>query len=154
MFAATVNAQNIFLTGHDMLLHNGQAGYDLVVLDYLRNNSEPRATYTIGVIGSGAGSWGWSTGANPPGGYPAATYYNTTNLDSNPVLQAMACSHDLLIILSHTSCGGCDLTTAGSNIINSQMSARILNAFNAGMDLWANSGPPSRPTTTSCRPTS
>lgn len=140
--AATQSARagNIFLTGHDMLLHQGQQGYDIVVLDYLRNGSEPAATYSIAVIGSGAGGWAFSSFSQTPTGYPAATYYDTALLDGDPALQTAAVGHDLLIILSHTSCGGCDLTTIGSNVINGQMAGIIASAFNTGMDLWANSG--------------
>jgi hypothetical protein len=43
------------------------------------------------------------------------------------------------VILSHESCGGCDLNTAGSAEINSNAAA-IATAFDAGMDVWANAG--------------
>ncbi len=128
---------NIFLTGHDMLYHQGQMGYDKVVLDYLRDGSELPATYTIGVIGSGGGYFGFSSFVT---GYPSATYYSTVDLDSDPALQTAALQNDVVIILSHSSCGGCGLTSAGSAIINSQMTAQIHDRFNAGMDLWVNSG--------------
>jgi hypothetical protein len=146
-------AGNIYFTGHDTLLHDGQTGYDQVILDYLRGAGTtgeiPAANYSIGVIGSNAGFWGWSnvgvfndrgTGPNVPPGYLSTTYYSTVDLDGNAALQATALSHDGLIILSHTSCGGCDLSTAGSDVINTQMMAGITAAFNAGMDLWVNSG--------------
>ena len=146
-------AGNFFATGHDVLLHDGQSGYDEVILDYLRGAGTggeiAKASYSIGVIGSNVGFWGWTnvpgfddrgTGANTPPGYMSTTYYDTALLNGNPVLQAAALSHDALIILAHTSCGGCDLSTVGSAIINGQMTAGIAAAFNAGMDLWAMSG--------------
>lgn len=151
--AHSAMAGNICLTGHDVLLHDGQRGYDEVILDYLRGAGTageiPRASYSIGVIGSNVGSWGWfnvpgfndrGTGPNVPPGFLSTTYYDTAALDLNPALQAAALSHDVLVILSHTSCGGCDLSTAGSAVINTQMAAGITAAFNAGMDIWAISG--------------
>jgi hypothetical protein len=141
-------AGNFYTTGHDVLLHNGQNGYDDVILDYLRGAGTggeiAKASYSIGVIGSGVGFWNWSsgpkTGLNVPPGYLSTTFYNTTTLAGNPILQAAALSHDALVILSHSSCGGCDLSTAGSDMINAEMAAGIATAFNAGMDLWAISG--------------
>jgi len=146
-------AGNFYATGHDVLLHDGQSGYDEVILDYLRGAGTAgeiaKASYSIGVIGSNAGFWGWSsvggsndrgTGPNNPVGYLSTTFYDTAALDGNAALQAAALSHDALVILSHTSCGGCDLSTAGSVVINTQMAAGIATAFNAGMDLWAISG--------------
>lgn len=151
--ASAVGAGNICLTGHDVLLHDGQRGYDEVILDYLRSvgttGEIPRASYTIGVIGSDIGSWGWTnvgssndqgTGANVPPGFEFTTFYDTADLDSDPALQAAALSNDALVILSHTTCGGCDLSDAGSAVINTQMTAGITNAFNLGMDLWVLSG--------------
>ncbi len=151
--ASIARGGNIYLTGHDILLHDGQEGYDEVILDFLREagtpNEIPRANYDIGVIGSDVGSWGWTnvpdfndrgTGPNVPPGFESTTFYNTIDLNGNAALQAAALSHDVLVILSHTSCGGCDLTNEGSNVINTQMAAGIASAFNVGMDLWVNTG--------------
>jgi hypothetical protein len=153
LFMTNAMAGNFYATGHDVLLHDGQNGYDEVILDYLRGAGTPgeipEASYSIAVIGSNVGFWGWTnvpgfsdkgTGANTPPGYASTTFYDTAALDGNAALQAAALSHDLLIILSHTSCGGCDLSTAGSAVINTQMAAGIAAAFNSGMDLWAMSG--------------
>ena len=137
---ATTAQGNIVLTGHDTLLHSGQDGYDLVMLDYLRDGSEAAATYTIGVIGSNAGFWRFSSGTSAPVGYPIATYYDTNDLDGNGALQDAAVANDLLIINAHVSCGGCDLTTEGSAVINTQMTGKILARFNQGMDLWVETG--------------
>jgi hypothetical protein len=151
--ASNALAGNFCTSGHDTLLHTGQRGFDLVILDYLRGAGTPgeipAANYSLSVIGSNVGNWGWSntggfnnraTGPNTPLGYLSTTYYDTAALNGNPVLQAEALSHSGLVVLSHTSCGGCDLSTAGSAVINTQMAAGITAAFNAGMDLWAGSG--------------
>lgn len=159
--AATVQAGSVYLTGHDTLLHAGQNGYDTVILNWLRGagtSSEiAAASYDIAVVGSGAGSASFTgqvpdaiTGVEPAGtiastgraipltgaisGYASATYYHATSADWTSVL-----SKDLLIILSHTSCGGCDISDADVLAINAQ-SAAIATAFNAGMDIWGNSG--------------
>ncbi len=141
-------AGNIYLNGHDILLHDGQAGYDSVILDYLRcagtPDETPAASYSIAVLGSGVGQWGWSDvpGFNDQGskpGYASTTYYDTNDLISSTVSWATVLSHDVLVILSHTSCGGCDMDSAGVAEINAN-SAAISTAFNGGMDLWVNSG--------------
>lgn len=152
--AGPVQANNIYLTGHDVLLHSGQSGYDEVILDFLRGvgtmDEIAKADTDIAVVGSGVGSAAFTGGSNFAGsaasgsaiplvgtlaGYGSATYFKTgTGLDWPDIL-----SRDILIILSHTSCGGCDLSTAGSDEVNS-MSAAIEAAFDAGMAIWANSG--------------
>ena len=144
--AGVANAGAIYLTGHDVLLHGGQNGYDAVILDFLRG-ADPEAGYSISVVGSGVGDTfgslnAFSGGTNFTGagsgtvipavgtlaGYGTATYYTTgTGLDWSTILAA-----DALVILSHEDCGGCDLTDAGSMEINDQ-SAAITTAFNAGM---------------------
>lgn len=137
--AGSAFAGNIYITGHDVLLHSGQNGYDDVVLDFLRDGT-PTGSYSIGVIGSGVGFWAFTGGGQVKAGYGGTTFYNTNALNGNAALQVAAVSHDVLIILSHTSCGGCDLSTAGSTVINTQMAAAITSAFNSGMDLWVNAG--------------
>lgn len=144
---------NIYLTGHDVLLHGGQNNYDAVILDFLRGagtSSEiVKADYDIAVVGSGvgfanfsgaSGFTGLASGSAIPltgtlSGYGSATYFKTgSGLDWTDIL-----SRDALVILSHTNCGGCDLSTPGSNEINAQ-SADIATAVNAGMDIWGLSG--------------
>lgn len=139
----------IYLTGHDVLLHGGQNGYDAVILDYLRDGAA-KSGYNIAVVGSsGVGSARFSGGVSIPGlangaaisligttlsGYAGATFYDAGTANWTDVLKA-----DALVILSFTNCGGCSLTTAGSSAINSN-SAAIATAFNAGMDIWGLSG--------------
>lgn len=139
-------AGSIYLTGHDTLLHDGAEGYDNVILDFLRGAGTgteiAKASYDIAVLGSNVGFWGWSDvpgfgdeGTKP--GYASTTFFNVNTLDDAG--WGTALSADVLVILSHTSCGGCDLDDAGVIAINAR-SAQIATAFNAGMDIWGNSG--------------
>jgi hypothetical protein len=148
-------AGNIILTGHDVLLHSGQHGHDGVALDFLREagtaDEVAKASYDIAVIGGGAGfarftgqasnfAGGAASGSAIPltgtlTGYGSATYYRGDLApDWGTVLAA-----DALVILSHTTCGGCDSTNASVIGLNAQ-SAAIATAFNAGMDIWGLSG--------------
>lgn len=135
---------NIYLTGHDILQHEGQLGYDLVILDFLRDagltGEIAESNYSISVIGSDVGFWIFSNLENFAPGYQSTTFFSTEDLDGNPNLQDAALSADCVIILSHATCGGCDLTDTGSAVINLQMRDRIITRFNNGMDLWVNSG--------------
>lgn len=148
------SAGSIYLTGHDVLLHAGQNGYDAVILDYLRGagtaSEIAKADYSISVVGSGVGS-GRFTGAPGMGGamasgtvvanagttagYGTVTYYKTgTGANWSTILAA-----DILVIMDHTSCGGCDLSDAGVLEILANKAA-ITTAFNAGMDIFGGSG--------------
>jgi len=131
---------DIYLTGHDVLLHSGQSGYDDDILNFLRG-SVPDSSYSISVIGSNVGNWSFTGGSywspiHTKAGYASTTYYNTSTMTSADWTAAL--SNNVLVILSPTTCGGCDTSTAGSNVINAH-SADIHAAINAGMDLWANS---------------
>lgn len=148
------SAGSIYLSGHDILLHSGQRGYDGVILDYLRGagtaSEIAKADYSISVVGSGVGFGAFTGGPSMGGamasgtvltnsgsiaGYGTTTYYKTgTGADWATILAA-----DVLIILDHTSCGGCDLSTAGVAEILANKAA-ITTAFNAGMDIWGGSG--------------
>ncbi len=137
---ASVFAGNIYLTGHDVDLHDGQNGYDNVIVDYLRDG-RTAPTYSIAVIGSGIGYWGWTDvpgfgdrGSKP--GYGATTFYDTDTM--NEADWDAALSHSLLEITSFVTCGGCDLDGNGVDVINAH-SSKIQSAFNAGMDIWGNS---------------
>lgn len=139
-------AGTIYLTGHDVDLHDGAEGYDTVILNFLRGagtiDEIAAASYSIAVIGSGVGSIGWSDvpgfgdhGVKP--GFESTTYYDTDTM--TPADWTAALSRDALVIASHTSCGGCDLSDAGVVAVNAQ-AALIAGSFNAGMDIWGNSG--------------
>jgi len=135
-------AGDIFLTGHDLLLHTGggaQQGYDDVILDYLRDGVA-KSSYTIAVVGTIPGTWGWSgnPGIQKPG-YGTVTFYSTTDLTSNAVSWSSVLDNDCMIVLSHQDCGGCSLTTAGVAEINAH-AAQVRAAFDAGMDLWVETG--------------
>lgn len=154
--AGSAQAGNILLTGHDVLLHNGQNGFDVAAIEFLRAGDVPAADYDIAVVGGGFGFAAFTggsdfteaNGATPAGGtpinlagtalgglgYDGATYFQAQEADWDTVL-----GNDLLIILSHTSCGGCDLDDDSSDVIN-DMDGDIATAFNADMDIWGMAG--------------
>ncbi len=146
----TAQAGSILLTGHDVLLHNGQAGFDAVTLDFLRGGNA-KAGYDIAVVGGGFGFAAF-TGAGDftgPGhnsaiplagalaGYGSATYWHGQS--ATPADWASILAADALVLLSHTSCGGCDSSNASSAAVNANAGI-IATAFNAGMDIWGISG--------------
>jgi MYXO-CTERM domain-containing protein len=154
MAASEARAGDVFLTGHDTLFHSGQNGFDGVILDFLRGGVA-KGDYSIAVVGTANVGSGRFTGnpTNIPGvghgnsiplagaiaGYQSATFYDAATLAADPVSRAAALSKSVLVILSHTSCGGCSLTDAGVNALNS-IAGDIAVAFNAGLDIWGNSG--------------
>lgn len=143
----------IILTGHDVLFHEGQRGYDAVALDFLRaagtDDEVAKADYDIAVIGTanngfatfggGVDITGLGNGAAIPlvgtlAGFGSATFYDAETANWTAILAA-----DAIILLSHISCGGCSLTDAGSAAINANSDA-IKDAFNTGLDIWGLSG--------------
>jgi hypothetical protein len=155
LISTSARAGDVYLTGHDILLHSGQNGYDAVILNYLRG-ATPIGSYDIGVVGTAGVGFAQFTGQGFTNiatvghgnaipltgtltGYSSATFYDAAALAADPTRAAILAGLDVLVILSHTSCGGCSLTTAGSNALNS-MAGDIATAFNAGMDIWGNSG--------------
>ncbi|HWR83522.1 MAG TPA: LamG-like jellyroll fold domain-containing protein [Candidatus Deferrimicrobium sp.] len=150
--APLARSGNIYLTGHDVDYHWGQFGYDQAILDLLRCQGTPdeilAANYQIAVIGSqgiGVGIRWSGTFINT---YPAVTFIDA-DIQTTPAAWSAALEtstgsgvpkYNVLVMLSHESCGGgCGLTTAGSNNLN-QAQALIATLFNNGMDIWANSG--------------
>ena len=134
----TASAGNIYLTGHDVLLHSGQNGYDNVILDYLRAGSEPAANYNIGLVRGFDGSVG-TVGTNTLEGFGTITTRDLTSFADSASFSAFLSTVDVLVIPSHTSCGGCDLSSADADILESFASG-IAAFFNAGGDIYANSG--------------
>lgn len=134
---------NIFLTGHDVDFHSGQNDFDTIILDYLRGvgttTVTPADQYSLAVIGSGAGNWSFTGGAQVKAGYESTTFFDTNALIANPALWDQVFASDGIIILSHTSVGGGDLDDAGVAEVNSQ-AARFAAAISSGTDVWANSG--------------
>lgn len=139
--SGAANAGSIYLTGHDVLLHSNQNGYSTVILDWLRGagtGSEITAgSYRVGLVLSD----------------PAVGSASTTTLDDYGGLTTLGLGAgttagaftaflgaiDVLVVPSHTSCGGCAFTTAASDILNG-FSAEVTSFFNAGGDIWGNSG--------------
>lgn len=148
-FSGSLHAGNIIMTGHDVLLHQGQRGFDAAALDYIRG-ATAKASYNIAVIGTTGQGSGRFTGSsqnvaslahggniNLVGtltGYGSAKFWNAAS-----IVAADFATVDAIVILSHTSCGGCSLTTAGADALEA-LAPAIATAFNAGLDIWANSG--------------
>lgn len=143
----TANAGSIFLTGHDVLLHSGQNGFDNVVLDWLRGagtTSEiAAANYDIGFVRGFRGSVG-SVGVNTLEGFGTITTRDIADwgaLDgaARADFVSFLSGVDVLVIPSHTSCGGCDLDDADADILEG-LASEITDFFNADGDIYANSG--------------
>lgn len=134
--AGAAQAGNVFLTGHDIDFHSGQNGYQSLMINFLRGGATPiaAASYDILVLHSpGVGSF------LSPTGFGTVTVADPTSFANGAAFAAALAGKDLLFITSHTNCGGCALSTAGSNAINS-FSTEIASFFNAGGDLYANTG--------------
>jgi hypothetical protein len=131
---STAHAGSIYLTGHDVDFHNNQNGYATVILNYLRGagtaSEIAAANYDILVLRSDEIG---GTFTNPTG-FGTVTTADPTTFDWTTLGL-----YDVIEIASHQNCGGCDLTTADSNTINLNTAA-ITAFFNAGGDIYANSG--------------
>jgi hypothetical protein len=150
----TAHASNVLLTGHDVLFHDGQHGFDGVALDFIRgaghSNEIAREDFNIAVIGTQGVGGGRFTGSGqtlpnlahgatiPATGtladYGTAVFWNAESIGASDFATV-----DAIVILSHTSCGGCSLTNNGVNALIA-LSGAIADAFNDGMRIWANSG--------------
>ena len=164
--AAPAGAQgNIWITGHDVGVHEGQHGYDSVVFDYLRTENGTSTTfpgpgnYKISLIGSmvmdGSGTpltavdpTNWSAHPVNGGLYSDMTFYSTDDLrtgagtQASPDLNWVITNSDCLVILSKSGAGfgGGSLDDDGSDDLNDN-SAAIQSAFNAGdLDLFVLAG--------------
>jgi hypothetical protein len=150
----TAEASNVLLTGHDVLLHSGQNGFDAVALDFIRgagtDNEIAQADFNIAVIGTQSTGSGRFTGmsqnvpslahgATIPAQGTLSTYGTAVFWNAQSISAADFATVDAIVILSHTTCGGCSLTTAGANAL-AALSGPIAAAFNDGMRIWANSG--------------
>ncbi len=131
-------AGSVFLTGHDILLHGGQDGYDVAILDYLRGGGPSplageiaRADYDILYINGGV--------TNPTSRYDAAGFGTTTTLDLTTVADEAAFAAALV---------GIDVIVYPWAPAHTQddvdefnlYSGAIATFFNAGGDIFANSG--------------
>jgi hypothetical protein len=143
LVGGTANAGNIYMTGHDVLLHSGQNSYDNVILEYLRNGSEPAASYNIGLFRTDRSGVG-SLGVNTLEGFGALTQFTVsqgaTVVDAafRATFVAFLADVDVLVIPSHTTCGGCNMTSLSADTLEA-LSAEITDFFNAGGDIYANS---------------
>ncbi len=140
--SSSSQAGSIYLTGHDVLLHNGQSGYDNTILNYLRGagtGSEIAASaYTIGLVRGNEGSVG-AVGTDTLEGFGSITTRDISSFTNTADFTSFLDSIDVLVIPSHRNCGGCDLSTADADIL-AGFAPEITTYFNAGGDIFANSG--------------
>jgi len=136
--AGVAQAGNIYLTGHDVFLHSGQNGYDNLILEYLRNGLDTAADYDIGFVRGFSGGVG-SVGTNTLEGFGSINTQDVTSFANGAAFSSYLSTIDVLVIPSHTTCGGCDLSTADADILEG-FSAEITDFFNAGGDIFAASG--------------
>jgi PEP-CTERM motif len=143
--ASALPAGSIYLTGHDVLLHSGQNGYDNVILNWLRGagtTSEIAAgSYNILFLRGFSGGVG-TVGVNTLEGFGTITTVDIATFagaGGGAALTTAMAGKSVIVIPDHTSCGGCDLTTADADILEAR-SAEITAFFNAGGDIFAGSG--------------
>ena len=138
-------AGSIYLTGHDVLLHSGQNSYDNVILDWLRGagtaSEIAAASYDILLLRGFVGSVG-TVGVNTLEGFGSITTRDVADFagaGGAAALTAALVGIDVLVIPDHISCGGCDLTDADADILESR-ATEIATFFNAGGDIFGGSG--------------
>lgn len=129
-------AGSVFLTGHDVDFHGNQNGFSTVILNFLRGagtpSEIPAADYHVGALRDPGGTF------NSPPGFPVVIRDPASFATPAEFAEFLATIR-VLEIASHSSCGGCALSTAGSNLING-FRDQITDFFNAGGDIWANTG--------------
>ena len=131
------HAGSIFLTGHDVDFHNGQNGFDVVILNYLRDTTAA-ASYKVGLIRSidaingASGGVGGVLAGSWAGGVTEA---DPTQFADAAAFAAFLATVDVLVVASHRSCGGCDLSTGDSAALNA-FAPQIASFFNAGGDIF------------------
>ncbi|NQZ60456.1 MAG: hypothetical protein HRT88_23665, partial [Lentisphaeraceae bacterium] len=127
--ATSLNAGNVFLTGHDVNLHGGQSGYDEIILNYLRDDIAIGA-YSVGYLTRGGTSAGLTS--IQAAGYGVTTA-DVTGFADGTAFDAFLAGIDILVVPWVV-----DIGVAGSNALNG-FSGNIETFFNAGGDIWANS---------------
>lgn len=128
--AGPARAGSVYLTGHDIFLHSGQNGYDVVVLDFLRSEgSIARADYDIGFLTNGGVS-------NPTTRYAVAGFGSVTTASPTSFADGTAFATFLSGIDALLIPWRIDIGAAGSAAINS-FAAQIADYFNAGGDIFA-----------------
>lgn len=144
----TAQAGSVYLTGHDVDLHDGQNGYDVVILNWLRGagtaSEIAAASYRVGVIRS-------IDATNPAGGFVGGvlegaplwaggvTHVDPTQFADGAAFATFLGTIDVLVIASQVNCGGCDLSAGDSTALNA-FAPQIATYFNAGGDIYGNSG--------------
>ena len=121
-------AGNVYLTGHDVLLHGGQQGYDVKILDYLADGTA-RADYNVAFITASV--------ANPIGRWTTAGFA-TTEINLNTINNAAEFAAALVGVDAIAYAWAPAHTAADVAEFNSY-SAEIASWFNDGGDIWANS---------------
>lgn len=131
--ASPALAGSLYLTGHDILDHDGQNGYWRVIVDYLRGEGTGleifEADYDIAVLCPGdctndmtlPSAMGW-TGPE--------THHDAGTLDDAG--WAVVFSKDLVLVVESSKIGA-----AGRAALNGKK-AELEAFFNAGGDLWMN----------------
>lgn len=139
-------AGSVYLTGHDVLFHDGQNGYDKTILNFLRGagtaNAIPAASYDIGIVrGSALGLVGSfsSIAVDPSPGFGSVISRTLASFVDAADFSGFLNGIDVLVIPSHENCFGCDLTSADADILE-QFAPEIKTFFNSGGDIFANAG--------------
>src|SRR5205085_6021968 len=94
------------------------------------------ANYKIGVLRSNDVS---GTFNNPPGFNVVSVMDPSSDFANAAAFASWLSTVDAIEIASFTGCGGCDLSGTDSGVLNSY-APQIAAYFNAGGDIWANSG--------------
>lgn len=144
--AGTVHAGSVFLTGHDIDLHDGADGYDVVILNWLRGSGTATeiaaASYRVGLIRS-------IDATNPANGFVGGvldgaplwaggvTAADPTQFANAAAFATFLSSVDVLVVASQVGCGGCDFSPGDSAVLNT-FAPEIAAFFNAGGDIWGN----------------
>ena len=131
-FCGTTFAGDIYLTGHDVDFHENQAGYDKVILDYLRGGVAA-ADYRVGIV---TGSVGFGTIGT---GYGSRTERDIFSFADGASFATFLSGIDVLIVASEESCGGCVFAAADVTKLNS-FQTQVTNFFNAGGDIFGQTG--------------
>ena len=130
--SGSASAGNIYLSGHDIDFHDNQAGYDTVVLNYLRDTTAA-ASYRVGVV------TGASDLYNIGQGFGTRTVRDISSFADAAAFGSFLSSVDVLIVSSEESCGGCIFRPADVVKLNSFRPA-VTSFFNAGGDIFGLTG--------------
>lgn len=122
-------AGNVYLTGHDVFLHQGQSGYDIAILDYLRDDIA-RADYNVVYINANV--------VNPTSRFDAAGFGATTTVELGSINNAAEFAAAIAGADAIAYPWAIDHSAADVAEFNSY-SAEIAAFFNGGGDIFATS---------------